>query len=237
MRGAPASPPVIEAPPSLLGRAIRKLVFRKWTLVWLHRDLARPVRGNQRHLQRAAAHTMIDITEESLERLDPYFDNKRAHYRRLLKSGAQGAGAQDARGVVYGLFWVSTRNFFDDLHYRCWFRIGAGEVLQFAGEIAPERRGGLAAVRVQQRVWDRLHEQGYRRTVCVVEVDNTNSLSLHFGLGFTERGMITEVYRFFRVFSVVRTRRYQGTRFGAMYGDKGGEEGEAIPVAQRTKGA
>jgi len=208
---------------SIIERAIRKFVFRRWTLVWLARDLAQKTPGSERRARRAAAYTTTRITEETLSRLHPYFNNKIAGYRRLLRLGAQGFGAEDRNGVLYGLMWVSTRDLFDDLHYRCWFRIGPGEVFQFAGEIAPERRGGLAASRVQESAWDELLKQGYARTLAVVEADNTHSLRLHFSLGFSERGVITEVYRFCRVISIVRHRRYRGTRFAETY------HGKAVP--------
>ncbi|MEB2317219.1 MAG: hypothetical protein OZ935_00975 [Pseudomonadota bacterium] len=192
-------------------------MFRRWTLVWLGRDLEQPIPGAERRSRRADAHVAVPLTDESLDRLHPYFASKLVGYRRLLKSGAQGMGAEDSAGVVYGVMWVSTKDLFDDLHYRCWFRINPGEVLQFAGEIAPDRRGGLAAVRVQRVFWNEMLRRGYERTVCVVETGNTHSLSLHFSLGFSERGMITEVYRFFRVFSFVRHRRYEGARFEDEY--------------------
>lgn len=209
---------------AILERAIRKFVFRHWTLVWLDRDLAQPIPGSGRRSRRSEGHVAVRLTGESLSRLHPDLADKLAGYRRLLELGAQGMGADDPDGVVYAVMWVSTKDLFDDLYYRCWFRINSGEVLQFAGEVVPGRRGGIAAVRVQRAFWKELLMQGYERTVCVVETDNTHSLSLHFSLGFSERGMITEVYRFFRVFSFVRHRPYEGARFEGRYGKKGGRQ-------------
>lgn len=226
MTDAPTRSALKKPKASILERAVKKLVFRRWVLVWLDRDLE-PLRGARRYARKAAAHTPVRITEESLDRLHPYFDNKLAGYRRLLRQGAQGMGAEGHDGVVYGLMWVSTKDFFDDQHYRCWFRINPGEVLQFAGEIAPDRRGGLAAARVPPLFWSELLKQGYKRTVCYVETDNTLSLSWHFSLGFSERGMITEVYQFFRVFSFVRHRSYEGALFEGKYGRKAGRQ-EAV---------
>lgn len=198
---------------SLVARFIRKFVFRRWTLIWLHRDLADPYGGRKQKNREAPSQIVAPITLESLERLHPYFENKRTGYKKLLESGAMGMAARDpSDGTLYGVMWVSTTDLFDDLYYRCWFRINSGEVLQFAGEIAPDRRGRLAAARVQQAVWNELLRKGYKRTVCVVDTRNTPSLALHFGLGFSERGMITDIYRFFRVFSVVRNRSYKGLK-------------------------
>lgn len=175
--------------------------------VLLERDLALPHKTYSR--RRDWTIRMLD-SERDVDLFRTHFPDKLADVRKMFADGVIGS-AVFVDDELVGYMWYATRHYYEK-EYAHRVVLDDDAVYQFAGLLIPRYRGTLMVLDGMQYGHRYLHEAGYRRTTCFVDVDLKTNMSLHFKLGFRETGRLLHVYRLlFLRWSRIET--YEGNRY------------------------
>lgn len=176
----------------VLRKFIRDHIVAHKRHVFLQRDLALP---HKEYSRRRNWTIRVLESERDLELFRTHFTKQIADIRKLFDQGVIGS-AVFVDDVLVGYMWYARGRYYD-VDYAHRFELNDDEVYQFAGLLVPQYRGTLMVLDGMQFGHRYLHESGYRRTICVVDLDLPTNLTLHFKLGFEEMGKVLHVWRLF----------------------------------------
>jgi hypothetical protein len=166
---------------SLLRKLFSKYIYREWVLVCLRLDFSKPIKTYRRKRK----WRIEFLCEANLNACQRYFYRYIPVYKRLLKEGLVGTVGIVENDVV-SIFWISKQTYYDSDYYKCTFEVPAGELYQFAGEVAKPYRNTTVVLDTQIYAWEFLKKQGYTGTNGAIDDKNKGSLKVHFHLGFEE---------------------------------------------------
>ncbi len=184
-------------------------IYQRMDVIVVTRDLSLPVKKLSKQ-SKLDEQRVVESVEE-MGSLEPHFTHKYNHFKKLFDSGAIcTVGYID--NVLIGYFWISTKDFYDSIIYKHLFKLKDDEIYQLAGFIAEPYRGRAISNEGQAWVWEHFRDQGYKKVLAAVEVDNVPSLRLHFRFGFQEKGEMIHVHKLFG-WRWSTSELYQGERY------------------------
>lgn len=185
-----------------------RYLYCHWELLTLERSLAQPLYCPIK----PERWPQVKITHDLLPAFEKHFRSQIPAISGLLDKGCSGYAHLDEEGAVMMMAWIHERDYYDDQLYRCWIRIPAGAIYQFAGECAAPYRGTGAVLLLQKILWADYRARGFKLTRAIVDARNNPALKMHIRIGFEEVGEATHVYRVLRVLHFHRYTTYQQPR-------------------------
>jgi hypothetical protein len=147
---------------------IKPVLYRRYSLVLLERDLAIP----ERPLKKSRRWTTRQLTNTDLNACKAHFPHQVGAFVRLFQKGFISFGSIEAdSGNIISIVWYAQNAYEDDFN-RCTFDVQNGEVFQFAGEVAIPFRNTHVSAATLMHCWHHWREQGKTKITCAVDSKN-----------------------------------------------------------------
>ncbi len=175
----------------LIKNLIKPVLYRRYSLVLLERDLAVP----ERSLRKSSRWTIRQLTDADLNSCEVHFPHQMKAFAQLFLKGFVSFGSiEHDSGNVISIVWYA-QNAYQDEFNRYTFDVQDGEVFQFAGEVATTFRNTQVSAATLIYCWRHWQEQGKTKITCAVDSKNSASLKLLFHMNWQESGKLVRYHR------------------------------------------
>ncbi len=176
----------------LTQRLIRKLIYRRQSIVLLKHDLHKP----HKQYKVSKRWTVRQFTEPDLALCRTYFNRYLNDYRDLFRENYKAFAAFEANtDEVIAIAWYAHQDFYDQHYHHYTFKVAPHQVFQFAGEVRPDYRNTQISINVMQAAWSYWKQQGKDEVCCSVDTTNIPSLRLVLHVDWEETGELVHFHR------------------------------------------
>ena len=190
-------------------KALRDRIYSHRCGVFLERDPSLTFKSYSR--KREWDFRILD-PDHDLDKFRENFSRKIPHFEEMFDKGVV-AMASFSDNIIVGYMWFATK----DVHLRdvsYHLRLQEGEVFQVEGFVLPDRRGTLMMLDGTKFAHEYFRKNGFKKILCLVDIEDNLNMKLHFKIGFEERGAILHVKKFiFFSWKRASVEEYVGTRF------------------------
>ncbi|MBV1921119.1 MAG: hypothetical protein KUG73_10595 [Pseudomonadales bacterium] len=190
-------------------KLIRKLIYKRQSIVFLNRDLSlemRKYKSSKRWYAREFTRNDIPLCRDHFQRFE-------SDYNDLFDLNLNAFAAFETEtDQMIAIAWYADKDFYDQHYLHQTFTVSDHQVFQFAGEVSEPYRNTQISISVIKIAWEYWKAQGKTELTTTVDTLNNASIRYLFHLGWTETGKIQHFHQLFR-YRWQRMEHYNGERF------------------------